>query len=126
MNTHRLLALTICIAALNASQTVLSQSTVKSSLCTSANSVETIREQIDATRTFDDNRQRLRVLLRSADLLWPIGDRQPALLLWKPSNWPIAISKTKIRKRKNQLPRQISVTSSSALSPNVISTGRQN
>lgn len=76
MNTHRLLALTICIAALNASQTVFSQSKVKSSLCTSANSVETIREQIEASRTFDDNRQRLRVLLRSADLLWPY--RQPA------------------------------------------------
>ena len=76
MNTHRLLALTICIAALNASQTVFSQSKVKSSLCTSANSVETIREQIEASRTFDDNRQRLRVLLRSADLLWPY--RRPA------------------------------------------------
>jgi hypothetical protein len=76
MNTHRLLALTICIAALNASQTVFSQSKVKSSLCTSANSVETIREQIEGTRTFDDNRQRLRVLLRSADLLWPY--RRPA------------------------------------------------
>ena len=76
MNTHRLLALTICIAALNANQTVFSQSKVKSSLCTSANSVETIREQIEASRTFDDNRQRLRVLLRSADLLWPY--RRPA------------------------------------------------
>ncbi len=76
MNTHRLLALTICIAALHASQTVFSQSKVKSSLCTSANSIETIREQIEASRTFDDNRQRLRVLLRSADLLWPY--RRPA------------------------------------------------
>ena len=76
MKTHRLVALTICIAALNASQTVFSQSKVKSALCTSANSVETIREQIEGARTFDDNRQRLRVLLRSADLLWPY--RRPA------------------------------------------------
>lgn len=76
MNTHRLLAITICIAALTASQTVFGQSKVKSSLCTSANSVETIREQIEASRTFDDNRQRIRVLLRSADLLWSY--RRPA------------------------------------------------
>src|SRR5215204_4743940 len=64
------------MSALSASETVFSQSKVKSSLCTSANSVETIREQIETTRTFDDNKQRIRILLRSADLLWPY--RRPA------------------------------------------------
>ena len=76
MNTHRLIALTICVAVLASSQTIFGQAKVKSSLCTSANSVETIQQQIEATKTFDDARQRIRILLRSADLLW--SHRQPA------------------------------------------------
>ena len=76
MNTHRLLALTIGIVALAVSQPVFSQTKVKSALCTSTNSVDMIRDQIEATKTFDDTNKRIRVLLRSADLLWPY--RRPA------------------------------------------------
>ena len=76
MNTHRLLPLTIGIVALAVSQPVFSQTKVKSALCTSTNSVDMIRDQIEATKTFDDTNKRIRVLLRSADLLWPY--RRPA------------------------------------------------
>lgn len=71
MNTHRIVSLSIYITALAFSQTVFSQPRVKSSLCNHDNAVEIIRQQIDATKTFDDTRQRISVLIRSADLLWP-------------------------------------------------------
>ncbi len=42
-----------------------------SNLCTSDNAVYTATQQILATRTFDNSTQRIAVLLRAADLLWP-------------------------------------------------------
>ncbi|MFN2512791.1 MAG: hypothetical protein ABR568_15395 [Pyrinomonadaceae bacterium] len=42
-----------------------------SSLCTSDNATYTATQQILATRTFDSSIQRIAVLLRAADLLWP-------------------------------------------------------
>src|SRR5437588_7564600 len=42
-----------------------------SSLCSRDNALEIIREQVDATKTFDDPAQRIAVLIRAADLLWP-------------------------------------------------------
>src|SRR5436190_8808725 len=42
-----------------------------SSLCSRENALATIRQQIDLTRTFDDQLKRITVLLRAADLLWP-------------------------------------------------------
>jgi hypothetical protein len=42
-----------------------------SSLCTRDNALDTAKQQILITRTFDNPVQRIAVLLRAADLLWP-------------------------------------------------------
>jgi len=42
-----------------------------SSLCTKDNALDTTKQQILFTRTFDNPAQRIGVLLRAADLLWP-------------------------------------------------------
>ena len=42
------------------------------SLCNRENAVETIRQQIDLSRTFNNRVQRIGVLIRAADLLWPL------------------------------------------------------
>ena len=44
----------------------------KPSLCTRENAVETIRQQVDLAKTFDNNVRRIAVLIRAADLLWPL------------------------------------------------------
>jgi len=43
----------------------------KSVLCNKQNSLDTINQQILSTRTFDNAVQRIAVLIRAADLLWP-------------------------------------------------------
>src|SRR6187455_1858781 len=64
-----LLGLLACLAAaVNAQQ---KPPAAKSSLCTAENAVETTKQQIVATRTFDNVVQHVAVLLRAADLLWP-------------------------------------------------------
>jgi hypothetical protein len=45
--------------------------TTASSLCSRDNALEIVRQQIDATKTFDDSVQRITVLIRAADMLWP-------------------------------------------------------
>src|SRR6266480_537696 len=47
------------------------ETSTTSSACSRENALDTIRQQIDASRTFDDAVQRIAVLLRAADLLWP-------------------------------------------------------
>ena len=42
-----------------------------SSLCTQESALEIIKQQMDATRTFDNRVQRIAVLIATADLLWP-------------------------------------------------------
>src|SRR5450432_1776973 len=42
-----------------------------SSSCKREPALDIIQQQIDATRTFDDAVERIAVLLRAADLLWP-------------------------------------------------------
>ena len=42
-----------------------------SSLCTRDNALDTTKQQILFTRTFDNQAQRIGVLIRAADLLWP-------------------------------------------------------
>src|SRR5215216_2687564 len=49
-----------------------------SSLCTRDNALDTTKQQILITRTFDNPVQRIAVLLRAADLLWP-HDREKSL-----------------------------------------------
>ncbi len=46
--------------------------TSKPSLCTRENAIETIRQQVDLAKTFDNNVRRIAVLIRAADLLWPL------------------------------------------------------
>ena len=61
-----LISLFICLAApLNA------QKKTVSSLCTPDNALDTTKQQILITRTFDNPVHRITVLLRAADLLWP-------------------------------------------------------
>lgn len=49
-----------------------------SSLCTRENALDTTKQQILFSRTFDNQAQRIGVLLRAADLLWPY-DQEKAL-----------------------------------------------
>src|ERR1044071_9229533 len=61
-----LTSLLICLASpLNA------QKKPVSSLCTRDNALDTAKQQILITRTFDNPVHRIAVLLRAADLLWP-------------------------------------------------------
>lgn len=48
------------------------------SLCNREYAVETIRQQIDLTRTFNNRVQRIGVLIRAADLLWPLQQDKAA------------------------------------------------
>ncbi|HKG60128.1 MAG TPA: hypothetical protein VKB05_10215 [Pyrinomonadaceae bacterium] len=61
-----LISLLICLASpINAQKKPLS------SLCTRDNALDTAKQQILITRTFDNPVHRITVLLRAADLLWP-------------------------------------------------------
>ncbi|MGZ8842118.1 MAG: hypothetical protein ACXW18_00525 [Pyrinomonadaceae bacterium] len=42
------------------------------SLCNQASAIDSIRQQIDLTKTIDDSTRRIAVLIRAADLLWPV------------------------------------------------------
>ncbi|HEU5131343.1 MAG TPA: hypothetical protein VFT26_04535, partial [Pyrinomonadaceae bacterium] len=57
--------LIVCTSAAHAQKKTLS------SLCTRDNALDTAKQQILITRTFDNPVQRITVLLRAADLLWP-------------------------------------------------------
>ena len=60
-----LLCLIICATPVHA------QKKLVSSLCTRDNALDTAKQQILITRTFDNPIHRITVLLRAADLLWP-------------------------------------------------------
>lgn len=102
MNTHRILSLSIYITALAFSQTVFSQPKVKSSLCNHDNAVELIRQQIDATKTFADTRQRIGVLIRSADLLWSYRQQQARAAFTEALELATVNFKTQSDKPKNE------------------------
>lgn len=80
MSSHLEIRATCCLGVFCAlvlvSQPVFAQTeanqTLKLSLCSRENAVESIREQIDLTKTFNDTMQRVGILIRSADLLWPV------------------------------------------------------
>jgi hypothetical protein len=69
------LLVTVCIFVVIARHQTLAQSKSgragAASLCKHDDALETIRQQIDVTRTFDDAVQRITILIRAADLLWP-------------------------------------------------------
>jgi hypothetical protein len=49
---------------------------VKSSLCKPESALAIVKQQIDSTRTFDDDVARITVLIRAADLIWPSEEKQ--------------------------------------------------
>jgi len=75
LTPQRVFSLIVCLTALVFSQTVAAQqraSDAGTSLSEEyQRAVLMILQQIDATRTFDDRTQRITVLVRAADLLWP-------------------------------------------------------
>lgn len=66
-----LILLTFCLAASTHAQAQKKPAVEISSLCTRDNALDTTKQQILVSRTFDDAVQRIAVLLRAADLLWP-------------------------------------------------------
>src|SRR5690348_16202704 len=71
LSTLLLLILALSVWAQNASTP-----RVKSSLCTRDNALNTVQRQIEFTRTFDDDVQRIVVLLRAAGLIWHFDEKQ--------------------------------------------------
>jgi hypothetical protein len=69
-HTPLLIALALCIASETAAQPP-KKATATSSLCTRTNAIDNTKQQILFTRTMDRAAQRIAVLLRAADLLWP-------------------------------------------------------
>ena len=67
----RSVALLICLILASAAHAQKKPAVATSSLCTPDNAVDATKQQILASRTFDDAVQRIAVLLRAADLLWP-------------------------------------------------------
>src|SRR4030095_13484324 len=65
----RVVLLILLIASLTTS--VNAQKKQGSPLCTRENALDTTKQQTLNTRTFDNVAQRIAVLLRAADLLWP-------------------------------------------------------
>lgn len=71
----RLILIAVGLFMAVANQTALAQRSrpdaIPSSLCDRNNVLEIIQQQIDGTKTFDDTVQRIAVLIRAADLIWP-------------------------------------------------------
>ena len=68
----------VCILGVIPRRQVLAQSKPsgagKSALCTRDNAFEMIKQQVNLTRTFNNSVQRIAVLVRAADLLWPYDE----------------------------------------------------
>ena len=65
-----LVSFTLCIVITTFAQPQ-QQATATSPLCTRTHAIDNTKQQILFTRTFDRSVQRIAVLLRAADLLWP-------------------------------------------------------
>ncbi|MEK6334246.1 MAG: hypothetical protein AABM67_04800 [Acidobacteriota bacterium] len=74
------LTLAVSAAVLMLSSSVLAQNESQlksdSSLCSRESAIELIEQQIEGTRTVKDSVQRIRVLIRASDLLWPHNQRK--------------------------------------------------
>jgi hypothetical protein len=66
-----LILLALCLASTIFAQPQKKPAVETSPLCTRDNAVDTTKQQILLSRTFDNAVQRIAVLLRAADLLWP-------------------------------------------------------
>ncbi|HEX7331358.1 MAG TPA: hypothetical protein VF290_07655 [Pyrinomonadaceae bacterium] len=73
MPTTRLITvvLAVCIAVISCRQVGAQTKRTDSPLCTHDNALETIKQQVAFTRTFNNSIQRIAVLIRAAALLWP-------------------------------------------------------
>lgn len=76
--TRFFLMLTMGLSSLTLSAPATAQSSgsMPSSTCARENAVGLIEQQIDATKTFDNSVQRITVLIRAADLLWPYQQKK--------------------------------------------------
>ncbi len=74
IRVQRIFSLTISILVVTSIHIASAQLKIPpardSALCNRENAVETIRQQIDFTKTFDNTTHRIAVLIRAADLLW--------------------------------------------------------
>lgn len=66
-----LVAFLLCLASETLAQQSKKPPVATSPLCTQTNAIDHTKQQILSTRTFDKTVQRIAVLLRGADLLWP-------------------------------------------------------
>jgi hypothetical protein len=66
-----LVSLVLCLAPIIPVAAQKKSAVPTSALCTRDNAVDTTKQQLLLTRTFDNLVQRITVLLRAADLLWP-------------------------------------------------------
>jgi hypothetical protein len=66
-----LILLTFCVAASTQTQAQKKPAVETSPLCTRDYAIDTAKQQILLSRTFDNAVQRIAVVLRAADLLWP-------------------------------------------------------
>ncbi len=68
----------LCLSG--ASERILAQSNSAGSetvpFCDRSNAIDSIRQQIELAKTIDEPMRRIAVLLRAADILWPIDQRQ--------------------------------------------------
>jgi hypothetical protein len=71
LSARLLLAILAIFISWGSNGSALAQSASTSSFCSRDNSLEIIQQQIDATKTFDDAVQRITILIRAADVLWP-------------------------------------------------------
>ena len=74
------LLLTVCLlgttAPLEARAQMKAAGEGKSPLCTRYNALEMVKEQIGLTKTFNNSSQRVTILIRAADLLWPYDEKK--------------------------------------------------
>ena len=68
---YLLVVILAIFSSLGLSGSAIAQSRSTSAFCSRDNALELIHQQIDLTKTFDDAVQRINVLTRAADLLWP-------------------------------------------------------
>ena len=64
----------VCVVPNVASQALAQAKTAsieQSSLCTRTNALDLVKQQVDLTKTYDDQVRRLTLLSRAADIIWP-------------------------------------------------------
>ncbi len=81
--------------------------TSKPSLCTRENAIETIRQQVDLAKTFDNNVRRIAVLIRAADLLWPLQLDKARTIFGEAFDMAVQHEKEKSEQSKGVHPPQL-------------------